>query len=288
MKPLIISHANCYDGYTSAWLFHKFYKGNIEIFYAQYGQPAPDVTGKDVIMVDFSYKRSVLLEMKDKAKSLLVLDHHASAKEDLAGLEWCLFDMNKSGAMLTWEYLRDMTFDDKRLSIFFNGTPKFIQYVQDRDLWRFALPNSKSINAFIGIYDMTFELWDKLYETLEDDNLILEAIRVGDSILHYRNHILKLLEEQSIEVELPVVFGQFAGMKVLTANAPYAFASDLGNILASKHPSNIGICWFKRKDGQFQYSIRGINNVDVSKIAKQVGGGGHRLSSGFESKILLF
>jgi hypothetical protein len=71
------------------------------------GKPPPDVTGLDVAIVDFSYKRPVMIELARKAKSILVLDHHKTAEAELIepcpGIE-VHFDMNRSGAVMAWEY----------------------------------------------------------------------------------------------------------------------------------------------------------------------------------------
>jgi len=60
---------------------------DLEFHAGVYQNPPPDVTGKDVILVDFSYKRPILDEMKSKAASILILDHHKTAMEDLQGFE---------------------------------------------------------------------------------------------------------------------------------------------------------------------------------------------------------
>jgi hypothetical protein len=59
-KPLCIYHGNCADGFTSAWVMHHAYLGGIELYAGTYGQEPPDVTDREVYMVDFSYKRPVL------------------------------------------------------------------------------------------------------------------------------------------------------------------------------------------------------------------------------------
>src|SRR3546814_8620453 len=51
---------------------------------ANYGNPAPDVAGLNVLIVDFSYKLDVLREMGRIASSIIILDHHKTAAEDLA------------------------------------------------------------------------------------------------------------------------------------------------------------------------------------------------------------
>src|SRR5688572_26960395 len=107
-KALCIYHGNCADGFTAAWAVHKAYGDAAEFFAGKYQEPPPDVTGRDVIMVDFSYKRPVLAEMIGKAKSFLLLDHHKSAQADLEALAECganlHFDMSRSGALMAWQY----------------------------------------------------------------------------------------------------------------------------------------------------------------------------------------
>ena len=72
---LCIYHGNCADGFGAAWVVRKAL-GDIDFHAGKYQAPPPDVTDKDVVIVDFSYKRPVLLEMAAKANSILILDHH--------------------------------------------------------------------------------------------------------------------------------------------------------------------------------------------------------------------
>src|SRR6266851_5097617 len=121
-KPLCIYHSSCQDGFASAWIvYNHFGKNNVDFFPGIYQNDPPDVTGKDVIMVDFSYKKDVILKMAETAKSILILNHHKSAIEDLYmignelefGIDYLLyekflpkssskistlFDMERSGA----------------------------------------------------------------------------------------------------------------------------------------------------------------------------------------------
>src|SRR5262245_51574460 len=125
MKPICIYHGKCADGFTSAWAVHKALGNEVEFVEGVYQNPPPNVKGRDVIMVDFSYKRPVLLDIIKDCASLLILDHHKTAQEDLAGFpspreNWgshfafldapgCSnvgvhFNMAKSGALITWEF----------------------------------------------------------------------------------------------------------------------------------------------------------------------------------------
>ena len=125
MKKICIYHGNCADGFGAAWVVRKAL-GDIAFVAETYQNPPPDVTGKDVIMVDFSYKRPVLLEMAEKAHSILILDHHKTAWNDLIDLPTtirAIFDMNRSGAMLAYgkvglrykgsEYAMSRCFDEE-------------------------------------------------------------------------------------------------------------------------------------------------------------------------------
>ena len=169
MSKICIYHGNCADGFSGAWVVRKAL-GDIEFHAGVYNTPPPDVTGKDVILVDFSYKKPVIEEMMKTAKSILILDHHKTSIEDLDELfngarnlamndnekRWhAVFDINRSGAMIAWNY-------------FFPDTPppKILEHIQDRDLWRFALEGTREIQANIFSYPYDFDIWDKLLTCL--------------------------------------------------------------------------------------------------------------------------
>ena len=146
MVDLVLYHEACPDGFCAAWLIHQKWP-DAQYVPMQYGKEPPDVTGKDVIVADFSFSRAKLLEMKEKAKGLLLLDHHATAETDLKDLGFCVFDMKRSGAMIVWDHL------------FGGEAPPIVQYVQDRDLWSWKLPNSHEVSACIASYARDFHAW---------------------------------------------------------------------------------------------------------------------------------
>jgi len=104
-KPLCIYHGNCVDGFGAAWVVRKFYgPDNVDFHAGKYQETPPDVTGRDVILVDFSYKRQVMETLISQAASVLIIDHHKTAQADLADLPGAtvIFDMEHSGAVLAW------------------------------------------------------------------------------------------------------------------------------------------------------------------------------------------
>ena len=137
-KSLVLFHANCADGFGAAIAAYTAIGEAGEYVAVQHGQPPPDVTGRDVYILDFSYPRDVLEQMFGVANSLLVLDHHESAQQALAGLTYARFDLTHSGAVLAWEYFHPGT-----------RVPDLLAYVEDRDLWHHALPQTHEISAYL-------------------------------------------------------------------------------------------------------------------------------------------
>lgn len=273
LKTLCIYHANCADGFAAAWVVRSALGDDIEFHAAKYGDPAPDVSGKKVIIVDFSYPRAELLAMSEAATSVLVLDHHKTAQADLQDLPpagfncraihhpeeriHVLFDMNRSGAGMAWDY-----FFPKR------QRPSLINHIEDRDLWLFKLEGTREILANLFSYPQDFEVWDELFsantDSLRSDGTAIERKQRKDVI------------ELVAATKRRMVIG---GFDVPVANLPHTFASDAGALLSSGEP--FAACYWDTPDGR-SFSLRSTDSgQDVSTVALQYGGGGHRNAAGF-------
>ncbi len=264
MARTIIYHAGCIDGFTAAWCAWLKFRDEPadapdEYVAANYGDAPPDVAGRDVLIVDFSYPRDVLLGMKERAASLRVLDHHKTAEAALAGLDFCTFDMKRSGAGLAWDELF--------------GVPRraLVSYVEDRDLWSWKLESSREVSAYIATVERTFDEWTDLADEIEysfDTTVIAgcTALRVTEQ---YVDSIAKHPGRAVI-----------GGHSVPIVNTTFA-VSELVGKLAESAPFAVG--WFEKDDGKIVYSLRsrGPEGLDVSEIAKSYGGGGHRNAAGF-------
>lgn len=266
---LVIFHRACTDGFCAAWIAHKVFP-EAQFYAAYHGQDPPDVTGKNVFILDFSYKRDLLLKMKERAKSLLVLDHHKTAATELSNLPFCVFDMKKSGASLSWDYFKDKIKSQM---------PWLVSYVEDRDLGKWELPLSHEINAAIDSYPFEFKVWDAL-DRIYPANSILESPLVveGKSILRFQERLVDVIVQHARTVELD-------GHKIKAANTSCIF-SEVAKRLSQDQP--FGLAWYLREDGKYIYSLRSKENgIDVGQIAKSHGGGGHPHSAGFETERLV-
>lgn len=291
---IVIYHGGCADGFCAAWLFHRMYP-DAEYIPARYGDVPPDVTGRDVFIVDFSFSRDLLLKMKEQAKSLVVLDHHKTAQADLDGLDFCVFDMTKSGARLAWEHLYDQNMKDRVKNTFFLGErfrdrpPFLVSYTEDRDLWKWELQYSRAFNATLRTHEFNFGVWDML-----DMAPLSYFFDSGGAILRYQAMTVKSKVEQShlviVEYEqnlstqshlATVEYEQNLSEQWRCANATTLISETAGELARE---TGIGCCWFEDGTGKRVYSLRsnadGLN-VDVSEIAKRFGGGGHRNAAGF-------
>lgn len=260
----VIYHANCDDGFGAAWAARRgFGETDVVFIPAKYGGAPPEVEGHDVFIADFSYPREVLWEMFNKAASIVVLDHHKTAEANLQDLSFCTFDMNRSGARMAWDHL------------FPGGTPpKLIQYIEDRDLWRFALPDSKAITAWIRSYPRDFESWDELSSRLDDIDEFNVAVQDGYAVLRSQRMQIERLCENARR-------GVIGGHDVPILCSPL-YQSELGHELAKGEA--FAAVWTFTSDGGRAWSLRSNDQgVDVSEIAKKCGGGGHARAAGFRT-----
>lgn len=265
-KPLCIYHGDCDDGFAAAWAVWKSLGDQVEFYPGVYQKQPPDVTGRDVIFVDFSYKRPVLMEMAMKANTILILDHHKTAAEDLAGFPEkaeipgekvvAIFDMERSGAAIAWDFFHPG-----------KARPLFIEYIQDRDLWLKKLEGGDEFTIALRSFPQDFVLWDKLIESGP-----AYLIREGAAIQRYYRQRIEEMKRSAYQAAL-------GGHSIWIANAPYFAASEAAGELADR--AAFGACYFEVSAGRWQYSLRSRGDFDVSEIAKQFGGGGHKGAAGF-------
>lgn len=264
-RPLVIYHGNCADGFSAAWCFWHKYGQACEFLAGVYQQEPPDVTGRAVYLVDFSYKRPAVLRMLEQATHITLIDHHKTAIEDLAGIESEKFstftDLNRSGATLAWDFL-------------FPGQdrPLLLGHVEDRDLWRFKLPGTREVQAFVFSHEYTFEQWDRL---MAADQVELLKMTAAGAAIERKHH--KDVAELVGVCKRRMVIG---GHDVPVASLPYTLVSDAGHLMAQGEP--FAACYWDTAEGR-TFGLRSTDaGLDVSEIAKQYGGGGHAKAAGFK------
>lgn len=263
---LVLYHDNCPDGFTAAWAAWKKLGNEATYKGMNYSDSLPkDVDGKDVLIVDFSFSAAIMEELAQRASSVTVFDHHKTAKEALEHFTagHTVFDMQRSGAGITWDMLHP------------TPRPRLINYVEDRDLWKWSLPESRVVSEYIFSIERTFQKWDQLAADIEAN--FEKVVDRG----------LILLENKRVRVMTickNVRWLEFNGLKIPMVNTCWDMG-EIGEFLCEQYPeAPCAGYYFDRKDRR-QWGFRSRNGYDVSTLCKQYGGGGHQAAAGFESEI---
>lgn len=261
MKPLIIYHANCPDGFGAAWAFWKKYGKNAEYHAAVHGEAPPNVKDREVYIVDFSYSREITEEIAEASKKIIILDHHKTAQEALEGLPYFKYDVTHSGAYLAWRYL----FGEQNI-------PNLILMIEDRDLWKWKILDSKLMLTVLDSYPYDFQMWDALAVKMElESSEYSRMLMDGMAISRYRESVIKQILKTAHTLNI-------LGQEIPAVNSPY-FQSELGATLCLGQPYSCAYTW---GGDHYRFSLRSeANGLDVAEIAKRFGGGGHAKAAGF-------
>lgn len=252
----VLYHANCADGFAAAYAAWKYLGQQANYLAVRHGDPPPELASQArVVILDFSYDRDTLLALKTKVADLVVLDHHKSAHAALEGLEWAYFDLNKSGARLAWEFWHPQA-----------ALPALLAYVEDRDLWRWLLPESREVSLALQCYPQDFKLWDQL--------VVEELAGEGRAILKYQD---QLIARACSRAQMQPV-----GDYLVPVVNSCLLQSEIGEKLCQQYPdAAFSAVYYVNQEGKQAWSLRSVGGFDVALVAQSFGGGGHRNAAGF-------
>lgn len=295
-KPdVVIYHDHCADGFAAAWACWTLWRDDCAYVPASYGQPAPDVSGKNVLMVDFSYKRSAMDAIANSACSVVVLDHHKTAEQELAPFRFhesgpgaispadvpgmlcdlaelnrpaviAIFDMERSGARMAWDFCRGAG----PWSV-----PLLIHLIEDRDLWRFRHEDTKPFSLWLRSEAFSFQRFAAIATDLDDD-----AAR--GAIMAEARAMQRFSDAKVDEIAAFARRETLAGHEPMVVSCPPMFASEVGHALLDKYPNIPFAAMYYDGPTNRMWSLRSRDDrEDVSVIAGTFGGGGHRNAAGF-------
>lgn len=303
MSTTIIYHQikpglDCPDGICAAWVVTRAVQGwgvveEIEVIGDSYlneseygeGYQLPfDPLDKDVIIVDFSYPRSIMEGIADRAKSLTVLDHHKSRMGDLQSLSDRIrggYSADDCGATFAWNFFYPSEcYPDKPM-------PWFLPHVRNRDIgaggyYEGEIPNSEAINTAIssrrqGLKGIeAFRVFDQLMSETEE-----VLIAEGMPAIKDRNKLVKEVLANYNGALLKV--GEYlVPYYHITNYQAHRHYSIIGSVAARKHQESPFIAI--TTDDPLSISLRASKDslVDVGEIAKSLGGGGHARAAGYK------
>lgn len=272
----VIYHNNCRDGTASAFCVQRYrdkndikescramplnYNVSDELF----DRVLEEVEGTNLLICDYSFNWRRTEQLLKVVKSLMVIDHHKTAEKELANLpnHQKIFDMNHSGAVLTWKWF----FPDEPV-------PRLFQLIEDRDIWGKKYPETDTFSMAFFTMPNTFETYYILLRKEEID----KVISTGEKYLEYQEILIDGMLEHA-QIYFQYINGKVYRVGYIESSL---FMSDLGNKMMREIDGlDFAVVYYHTSSGT-KFSLRSLDETaDVSKVAKLLGGGGHRNASG--------
>jgi len=269
---MICIHHNDLDGRCAAAIVAKRYPDCMFIE-TDYKDPVPDIDfllGQDIIIVDFSYKTEQFNMIYAAAKSVVWIDHHATAKDypyqSVPGLR-DFKDKSMSGCELTWNYFYP-----------YAKIPQAVLLVGDYDKWAHKLKDSKLFYEGMKLEENgpSSQIWNFL---LSDNDMLPTIIQNGITSMRYRDNYCESLCKD---------FGyntSFEGYHVYACNQQKFGSQGFGKRMMV-YPFCVA---YIHNGHKFIVSLYSENkDINVGEIAKRYGGGGHKGAAGFVCDELPF
>ena len=293
-KPnIVVYHWPCSDGITAAGVVYNYYQGDssIEFVRGNYADKAEILDAieswrdKDVLLVDFSYPKDILVKMSQSAKSILILDHHVTAQSALEdfivegdfddpkylnvkGIEAVLgehkivavFDMNECGATMAWKFFNPNT-----------DVPLYIQHIRDIDLGKKEMPDADHFLWASRAIPLDIKENADAIKSFSTESEINEFKDGGRFISKFVKTRIDVLKGEAHDAK-------FGNVPFRWGITDYALVSEYANsLLDDTVRFAVGVYFTKTGLG---LSLRSKPDFDVSELAKSFGGGGHKQAAG--------
>ncbi|KAL6583683.1 hypothetical protein OROMI_002972 [Orobanche minor] len=226
-KSAVIYHYPCPDGAFAALAAHLYFSHSPAIatppplFYPNtvYSplrvEDLPFDEIDNVYLLDFVGPPGFVQQLSAMVGRVVVLDHHKTALEMLgssmstSGNVTKVIDMERSGATIAYDYFKEKLFGGDISNTKDGAVGEFLRmrrlfdYIEDGDLWRWHLPNSKAFSS--GLKDLNLEFDATVNPALFQQLLSLDLdslISQGMSSLAHKQRIIDEVLEQSYEITL--------------------------------------------------------------------------------------
>ena len=141
--------------------------------------------------------------------------------------------------------------------------------MEDRDLWKWELPNSPEVSAALESHPKDFSVSDQLDAG--------ELAREGNTILrHNRLQVERIVQHSALQ--------DIVGWRVPAVNTPL-LASEACEALLEKFPGAPFAAAYADQRNRRKWSLRSSGEFDVTEVAQLMGGGGHHHAAGFLEDI---
>ncbi|KAK7364174.1 hypothetical protein VNO80_12625 [Phaseolus coccineus] len=310
-SPAILYHYPCPDGAFAALAAHLYFKATSlfsplffpnTVYKPLSAEDLPLNEIGDLYLLDFVGPDGFIQEISTKVSRVIVLDHHKTALEKL-GNEVSLgenvvkvIDIERSGATIAFDYFKDKLLSPdiavKHPSVLdeFELARQLFLYVEDGDLWRWRLQNSKAFSS--GLKDLNIEFDARKNPSLFDQLLSLNLNTIISRGMLSISLKQKLIDD-GLSKSYEIALGNGVFGRCLAVNADTTLSqlrSELGHQLATQSKEmklrGIGAVVYKvpelENDQLLKISLRSVENEDTTPITQEFGGGGHRNAGSFK------
>ncbi|KAL1357017.1 hypothetical protein AAHE18_05G226600 [Arachis hypogaea] len=259
----ILYHYPCPDGAFAALAAHLYFKATClpSLFFPNtvyrpltpHDLPLTQIS--HLYLLDFVGPPHFLQDISAKVQRVIVLDHHKTALEMLGSENLGaknvdkVIDMERSGATIALDYFKEklMNHDAVKHQYVldeFERVRQLFRYIEDGDLWRWKLHNSKAFSS--GLKDLNIE-----FDVRKNPSMFDQAVDADTTLSELRSELGHQLAMKSQKMKL-------RGIGAIVYKVP-----ELEN------------------DHKFKISLRSVENEDTTPISQEFGGGGHRNASSF-------
>jgi len=279
-KIVIITHKNCPDGFCAAWVAWTKFKNTALYIGERPGQTNlkyfNKLKDKDVYIFDISIPHSLISDLKTIVNKLVIIDHHPDSSNLIDSKEPNLiYDDKYSAAYLCWKFF----YPKKKV-------PEFIKLISDNDTGTWKMKNSKELTSFVRYNVKTIlkpSNFSKISKLLTPSFLKL-GVQIGSYYAEYENQLIATIVRSATYKQ----WGKYKIM-IINANIP-TIGGKIATKLSEQPDVEIGIVYRKLDDTNTLFTMRSNKkHIDLNKIAKKFGGGGHLGAASFiTSKNIVF
>ncbi|CAH8363574.1 unnamed protein product [Eruca vesicaria subsp. sativa] len=307
-KVAVLYHYPCHDGVFAALAAHLYFSANSipSLFFPNkvYSPitisqlPLQDIS--HLYLLDFAGPPGFVQQVSPKVDTVVILDHHKTAIEDLADVSLTcknvttVLDITRSGATIAFDYFTQKLMEESRGNCRemsdFKRMRRVFEYIEDADIWKWNLPESKEFNS--GIIDLEIEYSFNQNSSLFEQLLSLDhdsVIKKGKESLTRKRKLIQEALEQSYEIVLGGDEQEFGRCLAVNADDIAELRSELGNQLAENSKNRrlrgIGAVVYRvpelEDETELKISLRSVEEEDTTVVSKRFGGGGHKPASSF-------
>lgn len=287
MTTALFYHSADADGWCSGAIAYRALIATEHVipYPINYGEQLPDFERPvdKVVITDFSFELETMEKLfRQYGDNLIWIDHHKSAIQEISKLGQLngIQDEQFAAAELTWKYFNQ------------DQPPIAVKYISDYDIWKFQYGEttmqfqSGLLIERKELVDCAAQIWEVLLSQTECcDQLVARTIENGKAITKLKTELAHLTLKGAKTIE-------WCGHTTIIANiSPVgwltSFVAQVARDNSDLYPGEVLIGWSTYQDAKQEqaktiFSLRALSNdVDVSLLAKNYGGGGHKGAAGF-------